>query len=126
MDDYNDAFGYLFTQRVNIEVLLLADADGLSYINLRARPWKNSPQDGYMLLVGAHMFEDALLELAEAHESGKWQRLDWTRRVGPLASPPQNVRQFPTASAPGAPEQPQEGRYVPKSYKEFNDRLKGR
>ena len=90
-DQYTEAFGYLFGKRLNIEVLLLSDADGDTYLNLRARPWKNSPQDGYMLLVGGYAFDDCLVVLAEAFESARWHRLDWTARIQPPKSPPANV-----------------------------------
>src|SRR5215475_9146325 len=87
MKTYEDAFGELFSERLNIEALLLADADGDAYLNLRARPWKNSIRDGYMLLVGGYTFEDCLVLLAQAYESAHWLKLEWTRRIQPDRSP---------------------------------------
>ncbi len=100
----NEAISTLWTARLNIEVILLADADGDAYFNMRARPWKNGAHDGYMLLVGGYVLEDVFVLVADAFMREDWKRLDWTRRTLPGASPETAPIQFPTQKAPKAHE----------------------
>lgn len=116
MDKLQEAIKILWTAKLNLEVLTLADADGDAYFNMRARPWKNSPNDGFMLLVGGYALDDIYILTAAAYEGEQWKRLDWTRRISPPASPPHNVSQFPTTPATSEPENDGEPRFIPRSY----------
>jgi len=116
MPTYEDNIGYLFNQHLNIEVLMLATDDGDMLLNLRARPWKNSAYDGYMLLAAGFTFEDALMELAEAHRAGYWLPLDWKRRERNTHASEVPKSQPFTDQAIGASEKPQEPTFIHHPY----------
>jgi hypothetical protein len=82
----HEAVETLFAERINIEVMLTSDEEGYAFYNMRARPWKNSPNDGRMLLVGGPTLDECMVLLADALLSQSWTPLSWTARLHVLAS----------------------------------------
>ncbi len=101
---FNESVQVLFTERINIEVLLTSDDDGYMFYNFRARPWKNSPNDGRMLLVGAPTLDECMVLLADALLSSSWVPLSWTARLHVLASEGSAAAPPPIKFRTGAPE----------------------
>lgn len=86
MPTLNEAIELLFAERINIEVILTSDEEGYAFYNFRARPWKNSPNDGRMLLVGAPTLDQCMILLADALLASSWVPLSWTARLHALSS----------------------------------------
>ncbi len=108
MPTYDEAIELLFTERINIELLLTTDDEGYMFFNFRARPWKNSPEDGRMLIAGSFTMEDAFCQLAEELIRSHWVPLNWKMR---LSAPgvPAYIRERPAPKVRGHElEDPQE------------------
>jgi hypothetical protein len=93
MPPFDEAVEKLFTERLNIELLITNDEEGYVFFNFRARPWKNSPNDGRMLIVGGETLESAFILLADALEHSAWVPLDWKVRLHAPAFAPLRAEQ---------------------------------
>jgi hypothetical protein len=85
---FNEAIETLFAEHINIELIITNDDDGYVFFNFRARPWKNSPNDGRMLLVGAPTLNECMILLADGLLGQDWTPLSWTARLHSLGSAP--------------------------------------
>jgi hypothetical protein len=116
MNPFQDAVEALFTERINIELLITSDEEGYVFFNFRARPWKNSPNDGRMLLVGASHLEEAFVLLADALERQSWVPLDWKTRLHAPAYAPAPAERPSPRFRPNEVEKPSEDGLLPFPY----------
>jgi len=76
-----NAYEYLASQRVNIEVMLKVDEkSGTMYYGVRIRPWKQETRKPLMVLSQGLDMNDAMNKAARDHYLERWEELDWAAR----------------------------------------------
>jgi hypothetical protein len=76
----DDVYAYLLEEKLNLDVIFDWDETRGLLINVRARPWKNNPNDGRMVLVAGRTIDEALVWLVRGLANGRWLPLNWSRR----------------------------------------------
>jgi hypothetical protein len=76
----DDVYSYLSEEKVNIDLIFDWDEDRGLLINARARPWKNSANDGRMVLAAGRTVDEALLWTVRGLLNNRWIPLNWSRR----------------------------------------------
>src|SRR5664279_387193 len=78
---------YLATKRVNLELILYINTQGILHYGLRLRPWKQEGRRPMMILVQGLTLDDCMNNAARAYHLDKWLELDWTARPWHLVQP---------------------------------------
>jgi hypothetical protein len=73
----DDAIGRIREEHVNLQLEFSTDKDGYLLYCLRVLPWRNSPRQGYMILVSDHTMTSCLIMAAEDLENNRWAVLNW-------------------------------------------------
>lgn len=77
----SDVYAYLSDERVNVDLIFDWDEERGLLINARIRPWKNSTNDGKMILAAGITADDALLNAVRGCLNNRWVPLVWQRRM---------------------------------------------
>lgn len=81
MLNLEQALEVLQSTQINIQLEFSQDKDGYVLFNLRCLPWRNTPRQGYMILVADHSLTQVLCRAAEDLESNRWSVLNWKIRL---------------------------------------------
>lgn len=81
VDLREDVYALLAEGRVNIELMFTWSDESGSLITCRLRPWKNSEEDGNMILAGGRTADEALYWAGRALLNKQWINLDWRARA---------------------------------------------
>lgn len=76
-----DVYTFLSDERVNVDLIFDWQEDRGLLINCRLRPWKNSVNDGKMILAAGLTADDALLNAVRGGLNNRWIPLMWNRRA---------------------------------------------
>jgi len=117
---------YLRDNNCNVAMEFTEDKDGYLLFNLRATPWRNSANNGNMILVSDYNVEDALIRLAECVDRREWTPLNWRVRMNEPGSYSPGKSWALLRPAGDAPDNLQDGRQAAGRTDHTDSKPKGR
>ena len=76
----NDLYAFFSEEKVNLDLIFDWQEDRGLLINVRARPWKNAPNESRMVLAAGRTVDEALLWAARGILNNRFIPLIWNRR----------------------------------------------